>query len=1094
MKRLFLLSAILFVSLVLIETNAYAFTMHKISGDNQKGAAGSGLVYDLVVRVTRNGQPINTRSVTFSVVSGGGSVFTPSVTLDNNGYARGRVRLGMTRGEQRFRASLGSVTSVTFTATSLYPIHENIESATADEPDIYKKWKGESVSDSDTVPKMIDWSYAGYKQGSAIPETHNYPIINVQDHGAIPNDGLSDTEAIRSAISAASWRGTIIYFPAGKYDVLTDEEEIDYIYMANKSNIIFRGDGAGGSLRGGTTIRQHNSPDDYDKLYRLFFIEGQNWKPGEGSRSRVVGTFASGSKYFDVENADSLRNKKFVIVWAYGLKGDFFDEYSSRPVSDMHSVYDIKKDGINVSEIHEIDRVEGNRVYIKAPIITSLHSKFWAGPMNLVTNVGFEDMQIDGGFRGTFEHGEHFGWGGIFFKGVANCWIRRIRFTNTTNPIGFHSSAHCTAISIIVDGRSGHQIGNFAGTYNFIGLLECYTKGLKTHGVTTADESAGCVVWKAGGPTLRGPDGHGSRPRFTLFDNYYSYNHDSCSGVGEHQPHHLDVWTSWNNKTQDSNGWDLWTSSIWHTRITKGAIIGYIQSNTNESPEDAYVESLSNHVEPLSLYEAMLMRRLGYLPQWLDNVQEDHWLVFQNVIGKVYNAQPIFEVSGTHRKSLSSNAPRNTDFGSPIIAIDPEGTAITYTLVRDPNDNRDFPFSIDASTGQLRLTRNRLRSGTSYYFHVKATDANLQYSQLRIQVYVYKSKTEFVPLTDRTPQVRDELLAHVRRSQGDDTLTASDVTAEMLAALQWFHLDLRDQGITSLKLGDFNGLSACTSVDLQDNELPRLVHNVFEGLDQAIAINLQNNDIGSIYDSAFYNVPDLENINISNNRLRNMHQDIFLYNTKLREVLLHRNEPMNTVRKGWFNGKQRIRQLTLAKNSISRIEQGAFTDMPGLTMLNIRDNELQYVDELEGLTQLTRLWVSGNPIADHSPLVRLKSNNPNLRIDVDLSPYSAPQTITLGVDQTALLPNFPNPFNPETWIPYQLSKPANVSLTIYDPTGKVIRELNLGHQIPGRYIRRPQAIYWDGRNKLGERVASGIYFYRLKAGDFSATRKMLILK
>ena len=97
-------------------------------------------------------------------------------------------------------------------------------------------------------------------------------------------------------------------------------------------------------------------------------------------------------------------------------------------------------------------------------------------------------------------------------------------------------------------------------------------------------------------------------------------------------------------------------------------------------------------------------------------------------------------------------------------------------------------------------------------------------------------------------------------------------------------------------------------------------------------------------------------------------------------------------------------------------------------------------------------------------------------------------------EETALLANYPNPFNPETWIPYQLATPAEVTVTIYAATGAVVRTLSLGHQRAGDYASRPRAAYWDGRNALGERVASGVYFYTLHAGDFAATRKMLILK
>ena len=97
-------------------------------------------------------------------------------------------------------------------------------------------------------------------------------------------------------------------------------------------------------------------------------------------------------------------------------------------------------------------------------------------------------------------------------------------------------------------------------------------------------------------------------------------------------------------------------------------------------------------------------------------------------------------------------------------------------------------------------------------------------------------------------------------------------------------------------------------------------------------------------------------------------------------------------------------------------------------------------------------------------------------------------------ETTALLANYPNPFNPETWIPYQLSKAADVTISIHAAEGTAVRTLTLGYQDAGMYKHRSQAAYWDGKNELGETVASGLYFYTLTAGDFTATRRMLILK
>ena len=109
---------------------------------------------------------------------------------------------------------------------------------------------------------------------------------------------------------------------------------------------------------------------------------------------------------------------------------------------------------------------------------------------------------------------------------------------------------------------------------------------------------------------------------------------------------------------------------------------------------------------------------------------------------------------------------------------------------------------------------------------------------------------------------------------------------------------------------------------------------------------------------------------------------------------------------------------------------------------------------------------------------------------LELSPSAAPAAST----ETALLPNYPNPFNPETWIPYRLGTAAEVMFTIYDMRGQAIRTLEMGYQVAGAYRSRERAAYWDGRNQQGETVANGIYFCTLSAGDFTAAQKMLVGK
>ena len=120
--------------------------------------------------------------------------------------------------------------------------------------------------------------------------------------------------------------------------------------------------------------------------------------------------------------------------------------------------------------------------------------------------------------------------------------------------------------------------------------------------------------------------------------------------------------------------------------------------------------------------------------------------------------------------------------------------------------------------------------------------------------------------------------------------------------------------------------------------------------------------------------------------------------------------------------------------------------------------------------------------------------------DVPMAPQALLETIppplqhARNILQTRLLQNYPDPFNPETWIPYEIAKDCSVAITIYDTTGNHVRKLDLGHHAKGRYLTKNKAAYWDGKNDHGQSVASGLYFYTLEANGVSDTRRLAIVK
>ncbi len=157
---------------------------------------------------------------------------------------------------------------------------------------------------------------------------------------------------------------------------------------------------------------------------------------------------------------------------------------------------------------------------------------------------------------------------------------------------------------------------------------------------------------------------------------------------------------------------------------------------------------------------------------------------------------------------------------------------------------------------------------------------------------------------------------------------------------------------------------------------------------------------------------------------------------------------------------------------LAALEAQATTGAPYATVTS--ESLQQYIDGAKQLNRTDRVFQKGTASLEHL-----------------LETWRESEVVP---EVTALLANYPNPFNPETWIPYQLATPADVSISIYTSDGKLIRTLDLGHQAIGIYRSKSRAAYWDGKNAQGEPVASGVYFYTFTAGEFTATRKMLIRK
>ena len=491
-------------------------------------------------------------------------------------------------------------------------------------PNIWKKFIGEPVPEG--TPDLIDFSYAGYKNGEeAIPEDFGYTVYNVTDYGATPDDSRSDSAGISRALDAAAVGRSIVFFPPGQYNVLLDDDVKDP-FIVRGHRVIVRGSGAQGAGRGGTTIKMHNELAEGHG--RLFIT--QDVDNGWSNRPRVIGSFPSGMKYFDVNNATPLIGHQFITIRGDNLFGEDYDKLSSRPLADLPDSYTRVREGLKVREHHEIDRIEGNRVYLKAPLVTHLKPGMNVLWQDLTVGIGFEDLHIDGSFDEIYEHLVQRGRGGITLSKTAHSWIRRCRISNVIDAFSISQSYCGSAVSNIVDGRSGHNLGGiFESTYSMVAFLEDHADRGMWHGTVVSHYSAGSVVWHVTGPLVGGPDTHGAQSRHSLFDNYNSISHHTSGGGRDSLPHHLDGYIRWNNSVLSDTTFNLWAPD--HSTFTQGSLIGY-KTLGGSVPRNAYFEGFGTHVFPTSLYEAQLQRRLGTLPMWVDAAKEKHRAFFESIV------------------------------------------------------------------------------------------------------------------------------------------------------------------------------------------------------------------------------------------------------------------------------------------------------------------------------------------------------------------------------------------------------------------------------------------------------------------------------
>ena len=349
------------------------------------------------------------------------------------------------------------------------------------------------------------------------------------------------------------------------------------------------------------------------------------------------------------------------------------------------------------------------------------------------------------------------------------------------------------------------------------------------------------------------------------------------------------------------------------------------------------------------------------------------------------------------------------------------------------------------------------------------------------------------------------------------------------------NLDLNENGLSSLPDDIFDELTKLNTLNLNNNTSLSLQSDIFDNLTALKTLSLWRIGMSSIPEGLFDELSNLTQLDLTGNGLTSLSSDVFQGLTSLNRLYLASNS-LRELPEGIFEGLSSLTSvhlysnrranfpMTLSLEKVSdgefkaKVDTGAIFDLVlpvtvsngsidgGATSItipagNVESNDSLNVTRTTGTSAAVTVNIGTLPsLGTAEPglyhvweaLQFVRSDD--LPLEVIPAVGGAPNRAQQIPNKTTFLPNYPNPFNPETWLPYQLAKPADVTLTIYNMRGVVVRELSFGHKPAGYYTNRVRAAYWDGRNAFGEKVATGVYFCTFKAGDFTATRKMLIRK
>lgn len=526
----------------------------------------------------------------------------------------------------------------------------------------------EYIQSNDPASVLPDFSRAGYRSGeTGIPDAFpNLATFNVVDFGASPDDAACDQEAIERAIRAAETAGGgVVFFPPGEFRVNSDPEATRGIVISG-SNIVLKGSGSG---PGGTVIfmvnymRKANPAVLWGNQYMFTFhppgfnLFGSNLaRRSYATMGALAAPAARGATTLELADVRGFAAGDRIVAWSESARpawvaeqlhgrepGEIWERIRTNGVAiqEMCRVVDVLPAATAAIATGDARPVPG-RLVVAIPLTTVMHpeDRWLVSPLPYIEECGFEDIHFRGDFQEEFVHHKNYihdtGWQGVKMHGTVNSWVRRCVFTDVNGGALLEGTMHSSILHSRMAGNRGHFA--FTATFGAHNLIGCNSADedrggvIGAHGAGASHLAHNTVIWRYRS-AVRGLDFHGTFPRNTLSDCFESDAITRHGGNYKDLPNHMAGLVIWNfhHTGEAVTNYDFWKlqlppGSKYVNSLTAldPVVVGLHGAPTTIKRASARrVESEGRPVEPESLYEAQLARRLGALPAWVEQAKTD---------------------------------------------------------------------------------------------------------------------------------------------------------------------------------------------------------------------------------------------------------------------------------------------------------------------------------------------------------------------------------------------------------------------------------------------------------------------------------------